>query len=150
MCTNSVNTVNLKGVSTIISIDKLSRVPIYEQIIQQIRKLVIKDFLNSDDLLPSIRVLSQDISVNPNTLQKAYSELERQGICYSVPGTGRYISKNAKKIIKEDTKKQIIEIKRLSKELAEINVDINEIFDCVKQSYEQVGRQLNDYSNECD
>jgi len=119
-----------------INIDKLSRIPIYEQVIRQVRELIIRDGLTAGELLPSVRVLSQDISVNPNTLQKAYSELERQGICYSVPGTGRYIAENAKDIIKADKSQYLQKIKNTSKELAKIGVDINEIIEIVKQSYE--------------
>jgi GntR family transcriptional regulator len=70
-------------------IDRFGRTPIYEQIIDQTQRLIASGILKEGDQLPSVRVLSQELSVNPNTLQKAYSELERRGLCVSAPGNGR-------------------------------------------------------------
>ena len=70
-----------------LEIDKMSRVPIYEQVIQKLELLILTNVLGPNSPLPSVRSLSQELSVNPNTLQKAYSEMELKGICYSVPGT---------------------------------------------------------------
>ena len=77
------------------TIDKYSRVPIYEQIIEQVEMHIALGDLAPESLLPSVRSLSVELSVNPNTLQKAYAELERRGLCYSVPGNGRFISPGA-------------------------------------------------------
>lgn len=74
------------------TIDKYSRVPIYEQIIEQVEMHIALGDLAPESLLPSVRSLSVELSVNPNTLQKAYAELERRGLCYSVPGNGCFIS----------------------------------------------------------
>lgn len=80
-------------------IDKYSRTPIYEQVIRQIELMILSGELRENDQVPSVRTLSQQLSVNPNTLQRAYMELERRGICRSAPGSGRYISKGAKEAI---------------------------------------------------
>ncbi|MDR0381262.1 MAG: GntR family transcriptional regulator [Oscillospiraceae bacterium] len=82
-----------------LNIDKVSRVPIYEQVIEQVEmKIRFGDFAEGE-LLPSVRALSVMLNVNPNTLQKAYAELERRGLCRSAPGNGRFVSAGAREII---------------------------------------------------
>ena len=74
------------------SIDTRSRVPIYEQIVQNIISLISKDVLAADDQLPSVRSLARDIGINPNTVQKAYQELELRGLIYQAAGRGSFIA----------------------------------------------------------
>ncbi|MBP3380170.1 MAG: GntR family transcriptional regulator [Ruminococcus sp.] len=74
------------------SIDLTSRVPIYEQIYRKITDLILAGTLSENDQLPSVRSLSKDTGVNPNTVSKAYQELERRGVIYSVPGRGSFIA----------------------------------------------------------
>ena len=64
--------------------------PIYEQIKDGLRKLIVTGALRTDDKLPSVRALAQQLSINPNTIQRAYNELEGEGYIYSVPGKGRF------------------------------------------------------------
>jgi GntR family transcriptional regulator len=75
------------------SIDLTSRTPIYEQIYKKIVELIIKGSLTENDKLPSVRNFAKDVGVNPNTVAKAYQELERSGIIYSVQGRGSFIAK---------------------------------------------------------
>lgn len=75
------------------SIDLTSRIPIYEQIYKKIIELIIKGTLCENDQLPSVRSLAKDTGVNPNTVAKAYQELERNGIIYSLQGRGSFIAK---------------------------------------------------------
>ena len=106
------------------TVDRLSRTPIYEQIVEQFKDMIIQGELTEDVLLPSIRNLSQALSVNPNTLQKAYAQLEQQGICYSVPGNGRYITKDAKKILYQDNEKQIHLIEEIVRDVYKRQVKV--------------------------
>ena len=64
--------------------------PIYEQIKDGLRKLIVTGALHTDDKLPSVRALAQQLSINPNTIQRAYNELEGEGYIYSVPGKGSF------------------------------------------------------------
>ena len=64
--------------------------PIYEQIKDGLRKLIVTGALQTDDKLPSVRALAQQLSINPNTIQRAYNELEGEGYIYSVPGKGSF------------------------------------------------------------
>lgn len=73
-------------------LDVRSRKPIYEQLVDKIKELIINQVLGPDEKLPSVRTLSQELTVNPNTIQKAYRELERQGYIYSVQGKGNFVA----------------------------------------------------------
>lgn len=75
------------------SIDLTSRTPIYEQIYKKIIELIVNGTLSENDQLPSVRNLAKDTGVNPNTVAKAYQELERNGIIYSLQGRGSFIAK---------------------------------------------------------
>lgn len=73
-------------------LDIRSRKPIYEQLVDRVKELIINQVLKPDEQLPSVRTLSQELTVNPNTIQKAYRELERQGYIYSVKGKGNFVA----------------------------------------------------------
>lgn len=75
-----------------IKVDYKSPVAIYEQIKNEILALIVKGVFKKDDQLPSVRFLAQELSVNPNTIQKAYSDLEKDGITYSVKGRGSFVN----------------------------------------------------------
>ena len=78
----------------VITVDTRDRKPIYEQLTENIRRLVLQGVLQPNEQLPSVRSLAVELAINPNTIQKAYAELERQGITYSLPGRGSFISDN--------------------------------------------------------
>ena len=64
--------------------------PIYEQIKDGLRKLIVTGAIGTDEKLPSVRSLATQLSINPNTIQRAYNELEGEGYIYSVPGKGSF------------------------------------------------------------
>ena len=69
--------------------------PIYEQIRDGLRKLIVTGALSADEKLPSVRALAAQLAINPNTIQRAYNELEGEGYIYSVPGKGSFAAANA-------------------------------------------------------
>lgn len=73
-------------------LDIRSRKPIYEQLMDNIKELIVTGILKSDEKLPSVRTLSQELTVNPNTIQKAYRELEREGYLYSASRKGYFVA----------------------------------------------------------
>ena len=77
-----------------IKLDLQSRVPLYEQLQEQIIRLSLLGVLEENEQLPSVRSLAREVGVNPNTVAKAYQELERQGIIYTVSGRGSFVSPN--------------------------------------------------------
>ena len=66
--------------------------PIYEQIKDGLRKLIVTGAMAPDEKLPSVRAQATQLSINPNTIQRAYNELEGEGYIYSVPGKGSFAS----------------------------------------------------------
>ena len=74
-----------------ISINYRDPRPVYEQIAGEIRKLIISCVYKPDERLPSVRELAQQLAINPNTIQRAYRELEASGYIYSVPGSGSFV-----------------------------------------------------------
>lgn len=77
-----------------IVLDYQDRRPIYEQIVERFQLLIIQGVMEADSQVPSVRKLAMELSINPNTIQRAYTELERQGFLYSVRGRGNYVSPN--------------------------------------------------------
>jgi len=101
----------------VFQVDPRSPTPIWEQIVNQIKEFVLKGILVPEDKIPSVRELASTLVINPNTVSKAYQELERQGIIETLRGRGTYISKkltimtDEKKIkqLQEKTKQLVIE-----------------------------------------
>lgn len=79
-----------------IVIDSQSRQPIYEQIVERVESLIAADVMKSGDQLPSVRALAVELSINPNTIQKAYAILEEHGTIYPVKGKGNFVSEKDK------------------------------------------------------
>ena len=78
----------------VISLNYRDSRPIYEQIKDGLRKLIVTGAMAPDEKLPSVRALATQLSINPNTIQRAYNELEGEGYIYSVPGKGSFASGN--------------------------------------------------------
>lgn len=116
-----------------IFLDYHSRTPIYEQIKEQIVMLVSNGLLKEDEQLPSLRQLSAELSVNINTIKRALSELEAQGITYSVAGKGIFISGNTQRnsyvnASIQNVKKSLAEAKAMGAKKADLLQLVNEIF----------------------
>ena len=80
-----------------IFIDYHSRMPIYEQIKEQIIMLINTGVYSKDEQLPSIRALSKELNINVNTIKRAFGELERDGVTYSVQGKGVFVAQGTSK-----------------------------------------------------
>src|SRR5262245_50567833 len=85
-CTSITSTVRTGEHRVALFIDTASREPIYLQIVQQVREQIARGELRPEERLPSVRQLSQDLVVNPNTIARAYTELEREGTLVSRAG----------------------------------------------------------------
>lgn len=77
-----------------IILDYQDRRPIYEQIVEKFQALILNGALPPESKLPSVRKLALDLSINPNTIQRAYAQLEQQGLVYPVKGRGNFVSPN--------------------------------------------------------
>lgn len=78
-----------------ITLDYRDKRPIYEQVVEQIQRLIVSDILKPDEKLPSVRNLAMEISINPNTIQRAYMMLEKDGWIYTVKGKGNFVSERS-------------------------------------------------------
>ena len=76
----------------LITIDYQDKRPIYEQITEKIKNLIVVGVLTENDKIPSVRNMAIEMSINPNTIQRAYQELERDGYIYTVKGRGNFVS----------------------------------------------------------
>lgn len=85
-----------------ISVDTRDRKPIWEQLTDNVKSLVLCGGLLPGEQLPGVRSLASELAINPNTIQKAYAELERQGIIYSVQGRGSFVSEGIESIRKNE------------------------------------------------
>lgn len=90
-----------------IIINTSSMVPIYEQIIDQIKTMIRKQELKQNDQLPSVRALSKELKISALTVKKAYDELEREGFTVTIHGKGSYVTAANTELMMEEQKKEI-------------------------------------------
>lgn len=90
-----------------IIINNSSMIPIYEQIMNQIKKMISNGELKENDVLPSVRALSKDLKISALTVKKAYDNLENEGFTTTIHGKGTYVLATNKEIMLEETKKEI-------------------------------------------
>ena len=121
-------------------LDLKSRKSIYEQVVDNVKELVIAGVLNPEDKLPSVRELSKTLTVNPNTVQKAYRELEYQGYIYTVAGLGTFVTAQARKAPDENKVHEVREnLKREIRELVFLGMTKTEIVELLQELMQERG-----------
>lgn len=88
-------------------LDYKDRRPIYEQIIENFQQMILCGALRPGEAMPSVRSLAMELSLNPNTIQRAYQELERNGYIHTIKGKGSFVSDNEEAV--ENKKSEIYE-----------------------------------------
>lgn len=116
-------------------VDVMSRVPVYEQIIKQVEEQVLTGILKEGDKLPSVRSLSVKLSINPNTIQKAYTELDRRQHIITVPGKGSFISEKAIEVVGANSREKMTELNKIIRELALAGVTKEEIINNIEEVF---------------
>lgn len=116
-------------------VDVMSRVPVYEQIIKQVEEQVLTCILKEGDKLPSVRSLSVKLSINPNTIQKAYTELDRRQLIITVPGKGSFISEKAIEVVGANSREKMTELNKIIRELALAGVTKEEIINNIEEVF---------------
>jgi len=128
-----------------IKVNSKSSVPLYEQIQSKVKELILKNALREGDKLPSVRELACMITVNPNTISKAYGKLEEDGIIQTLHGKGTFIKTGDNLFVKEDG---ILSIQReLRKTLNNaflLNLSLDEIITMEKEIYNLINEKNND------
>jgi GntR family transcriptional regulator len=120
-----------------IVIDYHDKRPIYEQVIERFQMLILNGALEPDEQLPSVRSLAVDLSINPNTIQRAYGELERRGLIYSIKGRGNFVYSH-KDVVKEQQELLLEDLKTQLKICRESGIDSGHVLDCVKEIFQEV------------
>ena len=119
-------------------ISNSSSVPIYEQIKQSIINQILDGELNEDELLPSIRVLAQEIKISAMTIKKAYDELEKEGYLKSIQGKGTFVAPKNTELAKEQAQKEIeIYIEKIVSISNKFEIDENDIIEIFKMIYKE-------------
>ena len=90
-----------------IIINNSSMVPIYEQIIEQLKAMIINGILKENDILPSVRSLSKELKISALTVKKAYDYLEEEGFTVTVHGKGTYVGAANQEMLKEEQRKEV-------------------------------------------
>jgi GntR family transcriptional regulator len=124
-------------------IDPSSHVPIYLQIADGIRAAMAAGVYRSGDVLPSLRVMATEIHVNPNTVQRAYDELEREGLIYSQRGRGLFVAErgaaSAQAIAGDGVRRAFDEALRAGRVSGMTAADLQDIFHAALQRMTQDG-----------
>lgn len=117
-------------------LDTQSKMPIFEQLKKQILLFISIGVLSPNDKLPSVRNLAMELGVNPNTISRAYQELEEQGYIYTEKGKGCFVSDNgADKTIKEWKLKNF---SHMVEEMKAHHIQMEELMSVIKQCYQEV------------
>lgn len=118
-----------------IILDYKDRRPIYEQVIEKLEELMLLGVIGENEPLPSVRSLAMELSINPNTIQRAYAELERRGYIYTIKGKGSFVSENS--AMKENRKKELlIEVSEMIDEAIRLGIPDEEIKRMVEIQYQ--------------
>ena len=113
--------------------------PIYEQVKDDLRRMMLTGLLPPDEKLPSVRSLAMELSINPNTIQRAYVELERQGYIYTVKGKGSFVADNT--AMKENRKKEVLlQVSDMIDEAIRVGIPGDEIKNMVEIQYKAAKR----------
>jgi GntR family transcriptional regulator len=118
-----------------VTIDKFSRMPVYEQIAEGFCREVLCGLMKEGDQMPSVRELSVLLSTNPNTVQKAYLELDRRGVISTAPGVGTFIRQGALETLRESMKAKLADLAALAKELKLAGIAEQEVQDLIHTIY---------------
>jgi GntR family transcriptional regulator len=127
----------------VLTIDPRSGVPIYLQVIEQVKRSVAVGVLAAGEQLPTVKQLALDLTINPNTVAKAYRELERDGVIETAPGRGSFIRTNG---LAETTKAAATDVARDAltsaiREAKSVGLSADEIRDLAKAAIDRWFRE---------
>ena len=118
------------------TIDYQSKLPLYEQISERFETLILRGALPPGSQMPSVRSLAMELSINPNTIQKAFALLEQQGYIYPVRGRGNYVADTAQ--LAENKKCSLLEeIRRLLRQGKELGITRSEYIAVLNGLYQE-------------
>jgi len=118
--------------------------PLYQQIKEQMKTMIISGALKPDEKIPSVRDLAQMLTINPNTIQKAYKELEQEGFIYSVRAKGSFVTPRDN-ILKEVRINELMtNLEKTVRELIYVQVPCQQVVLYIKKLYAEEGSTADD------
>ena len=130
------------------TIDYKSRVPIYRQLVDRVEYLAARGLLSPGSQLPSVRALAVELSINPNTIAKAHSELEAKGVIYSVPGRGSFVSDNTDTLRQETLKRLADKLRALAEEIRSLGMSKGDFIGICEQAWQEAKAKERDQKDD--
>lgn len=124
---------------SLITVDFRDRKQLYEQIVENVKKLVLSGEMKRDDKLPSVRALAKELAVNPNTIQKAYSELEKSGVIVTMQGRGSIVLADSDVLRDEKREKLIAKMVALATEMKLSGISEKEFTEAAATGWQRSG-----------
>jgi GntR family transcriptional regulator len=125
-----------------IEVDPRSGVPIYVQIVQQVRHAIEVGGLGAGERLPTVRRLAEDLAVAPNTIVKAYGELQREGLVESRPGVGTVASEGVGELLREHRVAAVFErLRVLVRDAVALGISEDDLWAAVDSEFERLPKQ---------
>lgn len=119
-----------------IILDYSDKRPIYEQIVERFETLILNGALEPDQKMPSVRSLAVELSINPNTIQRAYAQLERDGYLYTIKGRGSFVRFD-ESMMKKQQEKLLVRLSQVLEECKRTDISREEIIRCMEKYYEE-------------
>ena len=119
-----------------IILDYQDRRPIYEQVVEKIQLLIVRGVLAPNSQLPSVRKLATELSINPNTIQRAYAALEQQGFIYPVKGRGNFVSPDVE-LIQKQKEYYFKDLKKVVRLCKKLGISKDELLERAAAYYEE-------------
>ena len=126
-----------KGGVRVFLVNPKSKQPLYEQLVEQLRKQLYLGVVEAGQALPSVRQLATELGVNPNTIQKAYRRMEAEGMIISVPGKGSFISDDLADMLKKQRDEQLEKIRQQIRTCREMGLDKETIKELTDEVYKE-------------
>ena len=114
-----------------------SKQPLYEQLVEQLRRQLILGGMEAGAAMPSVRQLATELGINPNTIQKAYRRMEEEGMIISVPGRGSFVSDDLADMLKRQRAEQLEQTRQMISLCREMGLSKNTINEIVETVYKE-------------
>lgn len=114
-----------------------SKQPIYEQLVEQLRRQLCLGVVKAGQAMPSVRQLATELGINPNTIQKAYRRMEAEGMIVTVPGKGSFISDNLADMLGRQREEQLQRVRQQLIACRDMGLDRETIDDLADEVYKE-------------
>lgn len=117
------------------SVDVLSRVPVYEQLVRQLESFLLSGAVRPGEQLPSVRSVSMEHSINPRTILRAYADLDARGLITAVPGKGYFVRQDALQTLNAASVAKLEDLTKTLHDMALAGVTREQVLSCVESAY---------------